>query len=111
MEEVIPAKRKTPVRRTRKQIVKLLKDYESREGMTIVEFCKLHDINKSNFYNWQKHYAIKESKPGKPKGFVSLELPPALIQPAVNVPSLFAEVKGIRLYQVVSSEYLKALLS
>jgi hypothetical protein len=110
MEEVIPAKRKTAVRRTRKQIIKLLKDYNSREGMTIVEFCKLNDINKSNFYNWQKCYAIKESKPGKPKGFVPLQV----THPSPSsdiVPSLFAEVKGVRLYQVVSSEYLKALLS
>ena len=111
MEEIIPAKRKAPVRRTMKQIVKLLKDYQSREGMTIIEFCKQHDINKSSFYNWQKRYGTKQSRLGKPTGFVSLELPPAFIQPAVNVSALFAEVKGIRLYQVVSCEYLKHLLS
>lgn len=111
MEEVIPVKRKSPVRRTKPQIIKLLKDFSSREGITIVEFCKLNDINKSNFYNWQKNYAIEEGKLVKPKGFVSLELPPALIQPAVNIPSLFAEVRGVRLYQVVSSAYLKDLLS
>ncbi|MEO5995547.1 MAG: hypothetical protein ABIN89_02530 [Chitinophagaceae bacterium] len=111
MEETNPATRKSPVRRTSKQIVKLLKDFAGREGMTIVEFCKFNDIHKSNFYNWQKRYAIKQLKPGKSKGFVSLELPPTLIHPAVNVPLLFAEVKGIRLYQAVSSEYLKALLS
>jgi hypothetical protein len=56
--------------------------------MTIVEFCKQFDINKSNFYLWQKRYGIKQLGFTKPKGFVSLELPPALIQPAVNIPSL-----------------------
>lgn len=110
MEEPNPATRKSPVRRTRKQIVKLLKDYAGKEGMTIVEFCKLNDINKSNFYNWQKRYAIKESKGSKPKGFVPLQLT-VPSSSSDNVSSLFAEVKGIRLYQVVSSEYLKALLS
>lgn len=110
MEETIPAKRKSPVRRTSKQIVKLLKDYASRQDLTIVEFCKLNDVNKSNFYSWQKRYAIKESKPGKAKGFVPLTLTSSPSSPE-SVPLLFAEVKGIRLYQVVSSEYLKALLS
>lgn len=110
MEEPIPDKRKSPVRRTSKQIAKLLKDYASRQDMTIVEFCKLNDVNKSNFYNWQKRYAIKESKPVKAKGFVPLKLAALPCSPD-GVPSLFAEVKGIRLYQAVSSEYLKALLS
>ena len=110
MEETIPVKRKSPVRRTSKQIVKLLKDYASRQDMTIVEFCKLNDVNKSNFYSWQKRYPIKESNPVKAKGFVPLKLslPPSSSD---SVPLLFAEVKGIRLYQVVSSDYLKALLS
>lgn len=110
MEEINSSTRKSPVRRTNKQIVKLLKDFASREGMTIVEFCKIKDINKSNFYNWQKRYAIKESKPGKPKGFIPLQLTMPSSSSDI-VPSLFAEVKGIRLYQAVSSEYLKALLS
>ena len=110
MEETIPAKRKSPVRKTSKQIIKLLKDYASRQDMTIVEFCKLNDINKSNFYSWQKRYVINQSKPVKARGFVPLKLAPTPSSPD-GVPSLFAEVKGIRLYQVVSSEYLKALLS
>ena len=110
MEETIPVKRKSPVRRTSKQIIKLLKDYGSRQGMTIVEFCKLNDVNKSNFYSWQKRYAIKEPKPGKARGFVPINLTPPPSS-SDSVPLLFAEVKGIRLYQVVSSDYLKALLS
>lgn len=110
MEEINPATRKSPVRRTNKQIVKLLKDFASREGITVVEFCKLNDINKSNFYNWQKRYAIKQLKPGKPKGFIPLQLTMPASSSDIG-PSLFAEVKGIRLYQAVSSEYLKALLS
>ena len=110
MEETIPAKRKSPVRRTSKQIVKLLKDYASKQDLTIVEFCKLNDVNKSNFYNWQKRYAIKESKPVEAKGFVPLKLTPSPSS-SDSGPLLFAEVKGIRLYQVVTSEYLKALLS
>jgi Transposase len=100
--------RKSPVRRTRKQIVKLLKEYESTEGMTIVDFCKLHTINKSNFYNWQKRYGSKRPGSNKSKGFVPLQITP-LSQPPASVPLLFAEVKGIRIYQMVTAEYLKML--
>ncbi|MEJ7828860.1 MAG: transposase [Segetibacter sp.] len=110
MEEAPQRVKKSPIRRTRNQIIKLLKEYESKEGMRVVEFCKLHDINKSNFYNWQKSYGGKQSVKHKPKGFLTVELTPSAEAP-VNTPILFAEVKGIRLYHVVSAEYLKALVS
>jgi hypothetical protein len=110
MEESNQKVRKSPVRRTRKQIVKLLKDFESKEGMTIVDFCKLHEVNKSNFYNWQKRYGSVQSGTNKSEGFVPLQITPAL-PTAASGPLLFAEVNGIRLYQVVAAEYLKALLS
>lgn len=112
MEESIKRERKSPIRRSKKQIIKLLKDYQSNEGLTIVEFCKLHDINKSNFYNWQKRYGYGSKEPGnnKPKGFVTVELTPSA-EALVSTPTLFAEVKGIRLYHVVSAEYLKTLVS
>ena len=112
MEEFIKSERKSHLRRSKKQIIKLLKDYQSNEGLTIVEFCKLHDINKSNFYNWQKRYGYGSKKPGnnKPKSFVPVKLVPSA-EASVSTPILFAEVKGIRLYHVVSAEYLKALVS
>lgn len=110
MEEQNQVKRKAPVRRTRKQIAKLLKEYESREGMTTIEFCKLHNLNKSNFYNWQKRYGFDHINDSKPKGFIPIEVGPSY-PPSGMVSSLFAEVNGIRLYQVVAAEYLKALVS
>jgi len=110
MEEVIQISKTPPVRRSRKQIVKLLKDYQSREGMRVVEFCKLHGLNKSNFYSWQKRYGGKQPQKCEPKGFLSVELTHSPETPGATT-SLFAEVKGIRLYQVVSADYLKALVS
>lgn len=112
MEESIKRERKSPIRRSKKQIIKLLKDYQSNEGLTTVEFCKLHGINKSNFYNWQKRYVYgsKESSNTKPKGFLAVELTPST-QLSLGTPTLFAEVKGIRLYHAVSAEYLKTLVS
>ena len=111
MEDINPVKRKAPVRRTRKQIAQLLKEYESKkEGMTTIEFCKLHDINKSNFYNWQKRYGSQQHNDSKSKGFIPIEMSPSS-HPCGSVSSLFAEVNGIRLYQVVAAAYLKALVS
>ncbi len=110
MEEQNQKKRKSPVRRTSKQITKLLKQYESKEGMTTIEFCKLHDINKSNFYNWQKRYSSAQHNDSKPTGFIPIEVS-ASSHSCGNVSSLFAEVNGIRLYQVVRPGYLKALVS
>lgn len=107
MEELEQEKRKSPVRRTRKQIIKLLKEFEGTEGLTVIDFCKQHDVNKSNFYNWQKRYGSKQSPLSKPKGFVAVEV----TSPIASAPSLFAEVKGIRLYQMVTAEYLKTLAS
>lgn len=110
MEEQNQVKRKSPVRKTRKQISKLLKEYESKAGMTTIEFCKMHNVNKSNFYNWQKRYGSGQTNDSKPKGFIPIEVGPSY-RPSDNVSSLFAEVNGIRLYQVVAAEYLKALVS
>lgn len=110
MEEQIQVKRKVPVRRTRKQITKLLKEYESKEGMTTTEFCKLHNVNKSNFYNWQKRYGSEQIINSKPKGFIPVDVS-LFSDPSGVGSSLFAEVNGIRLYQVVAPEYLKALVS
>jgi hypothetical protein len=109
MEEINQGKRKSPVRRSSRQIIKLLKEYAGTEGSSVVEFCKLHGINKSNFYNWQKRYGFKQVKQDKPKGFVPLQLTPSS-QPPDSAPCLFAEVNGIRLYHFVAAEYLKALL-
>lgn len=110
MEELHPVKRRPVVRRTRKQILKLLKEFNKTEGISVVDYCKMHKVNKSNFYNWQKRYGVECALPSSAQGFVPLQLPSSF-STAGNVPGLFAEVNGIRLYQVVAPEYLKALLS
>lgn len=110
MEQLHPAKRKPVVRRSRQQILKLLKEYNSTQGVSVADYCKMHKVNKSNFYNWQKRYGLQCPVPAVSQGFVPLQLPSSL-STAGNVSSLFAEVNGIRLYQVVAPDYLKALLS
>lgn len=106
MEETDLVRRKPGIRRTRKQILKLLKEFQHAEGTSVADFCRMHKINKANFYNWQKRFSAALPIQNKPVGFIPL-------QPisAAGTPQLFAEINGIRLYQAVEPDYLKALLS
>ena len=106
MEELPKAKKQPGVRRTRKQIIKLLKEYHKTEGMSVVDFCQMHKIKKARFYNWQKRFNSALPGDDKPGGFIPLQP----IASSVSEPQLFAEVNGIRLYQVVAPDYLKALI-
>lgn len=109
MEANQKGKRAT-TRRSREQIIQLLKEFESK-GLTIGQFCKLHHIQRSSFYQWQKRYGGKPTENNTPKGFLAVELTPPATAPGPTTPSLFAEVNGIRLYQPVSAQYLKILCS
>lgn len=107
MEERPKVKKQPAVRRTRKEITKLLKEYERMEGTSVADYCKTRNISKANFYNWQKRHgsqAIKER-------VISNAFIPVELSASSPVISLFAEAKGIRFYQVVPADYLKALLS
>ena len=93
-------------RRSRHQVIALLNEYDNSRGMSVKEFCKLHQISKSAFNSARnRHRAAPKSKP-QPSGFI------AISSPANKEPSntLFAEVKGIKLYQAVTANYLKALI-
>lgn len=75
---------------------------QQRSGLSIKSFCVKHNIAMATFDNWKqqrkKQVAVVEGS-----GFAELE-----IQVPCQ-PLLFAEVKGIRLYQPVSVDFLKAL--
>jgi hypothetical protein len=94
------------IRRTRKQITQLLKEYDKSEGVTAKEFCRKHHISEGAFYSARKRHRSKDAEPRKPK-FIAFQPAAAKESPGV----LFAEVKGIRLYQTVPAEYLKTLAS
>ena len=110
MEASNHKKKRSTARRSRQQILKLLKEFESKD-LTITQFCELHHIQKSNFYKWQKRYGGEQTENSTPKGFLAVELTSPVPAPCPNNPPLFAEVNGIRLYQPVSAHYLKTLCS
>jgi hypothetical protein len=94
-------------RRSRQELITLLKEFEKCEGVTAKAFCQLHQIRESAFYSFRKRFH-KKVKAAKPAGFVQIK-PPIATSDRPGV--LFAEVKGIKLYQPVSADYLKTLAS
>ena len=96
--------KKITSRHSKTQLLEMLDEYDKTKGMTIKEFCKLHQISEGSFYSARKRHRARSSKK-QPSGFIAITSP-ALKEPSA---SLFAEVNGIRLYQAVPAEYLKAL--
>ncbi len=66
----------------------------------------LHKISEASFYTARKRHRRQLISNQQSSGFI------AIARPTATEPggSLFAEVNGIRLYQAVPAEYLKALV-
>lgn len=47
---------------------------QRNSGLSITEFCKLHQLHQVSFYNWRKKLATHEPQHGN---FVAVELEPA----------------------------------
>lgn len=98
------AKQTRRPRRTAVEIKNFLELYKQGD-LTAKEFCKINDINQAAFYKWKSRYAEAAVKKSS---FLVLQPQPAA---AASEPKLFAEVKGIKLYQAVEACYLKQLLA
>lgn len=90
-------------RKTPEQIADILNKF-AESGSTVKQFCEDHQIVAGTFHKWQNRVKIKSSKKLVHAGFAQIQ-----VNPLVN--SLFAEVKGLRIYQPVSAAYLKELLA
>jgi hypothetical protein len=102
MEQSIAGRTRT--RRTQEQIRELLSEFEVA-GCTVKEFCQLKGINNGNFHKWRSRLREGVWKKDKAAGFSRVVVHPSLGD------HLFAEVNGIRFYQVVSAAYLKELIA
>lgn len=93
-------------RRSKAQMLELLNEFDTSDRIPVMEFCKLHQISKASFYSARSRYRIVDASKQQPTGFI------AITQPTYKEPcgNLFAEVNGIRLYQFVAADYLKALV-
>ena len=97
-----PEQTKRP-RRTAAQIKDLLALYEL-SGVTAKQFCQTHGINEGVFYKWRSRYAGNVT--AGQSSFITLQR-----SAASDAAALFAEVKGIKLYQTVTASYLKELIA
>lgn len=98
---------KAPIsRRSKARILELISKYDKSQGMTVKAFCKLHQISEGAFYSVRSRYRSSDTSHQKQAGFI------AIARPAFKEPAgiLFAEVNGIKLYQAVPADYLKALI-
>ena len=91
-------------RRTSAEIKQLLEAF-SHSAISAKEFCMQHDISEAGFYKWRSRYGDSPSE--NTNNFVMLKEGAA----AVAQSTLFAEVKGMRIYQPVAASYLKELLT
>jgi transposase-like protein len=90
--------------RTREDIIQLLRDYESSEGISVEQYSEKIGVSDATFYNWRKKYGQAQASQ---VDFIPVEIT-GIQQPAA---SLQAEVKVIKFYGPLCIEQLKALLS
>jgi transposase-like protein len=111
MSEHIPSHPSRAKQRSLQEVHALLKEFEHSEGLTIKDFCELHDVSEGTFYNWRRKYQNRDTKVGNgpSKRFIPLDLGSLLSK--TELPALFAEVTkdSYRIYQPVSPEFLKSL--
>jgi hypothetical protein len=103
MEQTVKVNQRRQPRRTPEEINSILVSYEN-SGLSVKEFCKLHQIQALYLKRWLKRY--RNTKPTI--GFVEL-LPTSESTTAES--GFFAEYRGIRFYQPVEPSFLKALVN
>jgi hypothetical protein len=101
--------RKPPL--SREDTFRLMEEFEKRDKLSAKLFCKQHSMANNTFYYWLKRYRGRHSETAVSKGFIPLVVKTTSSYSTAGSSSLFAEVNGIRIYQAVPAEYLKALAS
>ncbi len=99
--------KKIRIFRGAENILHILDEYR-KSNLSVKAFCIENNIASASFHNWKKKYNKPAVKPGKQRGFTALQVTPFI---PVMEPALFAEIKGIKIYQQVDAVYLKELLA
>lgn len=78
-------------------------------GMIISQYCRANQISEGSFYYWLKKTKSTSLAPLPPPSLLPVKIMEA---PSESVTStLFAEVRGIAIFQPVPAEYLLTLLN
>ncbi|PUZ26647.1 hypothetical protein GA0116948_102180 [Chitinophaga costaii] len=80
----------------------------NKSTMTVKAFCQQHGLKQGVFYYWQKKYHLERNELGSQGGFIELRV--EYPRPVGTSQGLFAEVRGIKLYQAITASYLNELL-
>src|SRR5450755_4552657 len=94
------------VQRIKADIISLLEECR-KSGMSVKEFAKSKGIHEATYYNWRNKYGSNQRKQKVRPGFTTIKINPSS---SVQAAGLFAEVRGIKIYQSVSAVYLIELL-
>ena len=106
--ETTTTKRNGAINQKSERMSRLVCDYKS-SGLTIKQYCAANKIKEKTFYYWQRKYKRAGIIPAMPS-IVPINLSSANTEHH-EAPSLFAEIRGLKLYQAVPAEYLLALLN
>lgn len=92
----------------------LIEKWES-SGLPITVFCNQHNFSDSLFHTWLNKYRRNKKKVKLTNTFIPLQVAKPLVA-GDHTSNVFADItlsKGhqIKLYQMVSAEYLRLLLS
>jgi hypothetical protein len=103
MEPSITSSKPRGERRSALEIQSLITAYK-QSGLSRLEYCKLHKVNKGTLSTWLGRYKKKNA----PEGFIPVSL---AVEMTGQQGQLFAECRGVKFYQRVEAGYLKELLS
>jgi len=92
--------------RTKEDMFELIAKHD-KGASTVKEYCDGHGLTQGVFYYLQKKYHLENVEPGSQSGFVRLRVEDT--QHVGAHQGLFAEVRGIKLYQAVPAAYLNEL--
>jgi len=95
--------------RSKQVIIQLLDKYESSKSqISLVRFCKDHDVPTGTFYTWLKYQ--REGKFKANGRFIALSPEPV----SVPEPAVFASINSgeltVQLHQYVAPEYIQSIL-
>ena len=99
--------------RSKQLIVQLLEKYESSKAqISLVQFCKDHDVPIGTLYTWLRYHREGKYKPNV--RFLALSPEPVPVsEPVVSLP-VFASINSgtltVELHQYVAPEYIQSLL-
>ena len=104
----IITRRKWAIKQKSERMFRLVHDYKS-SGLTIRQYCVANKIKEKTFYYWLRKYKSAGIIQAMPS---ILPINITFVNPEHNEASpLFAELRGLMLYQPLPAKYLLTLLN